>query len=122
MALSSGKTTLNWNSSAPGGRPWVAGLFSFSRFAVCWVARRLGRSSLSVLSADRTVISAADIASGQLPPFVDQAFADALWSAQLAAQDELAPNLLGATHITSTNAGHYIHVEQPQIVVEAITQ
>lgn len=43
-----------------------------------------------VLSADRKVISAEDIASGKLPPFVTQSFADALWSAQRAAQDALA--------------------------------
>lgn len=73
-----------------------------------------------VLSADRTPISSADIASGQLPPFVTQEFADALWSAQLAAQDELAAKFPGAVHITRTNSAHYIHVEQPTLVVDAI--
>jgi pimeloyl-ACP methyl ester carboxylesterase len=53
---------------------------------------------------------------------VTQEFADALWTAQLAAQDELAAKFSGATHITKTNSGHYIHVEQPQLVVDAITQ
>ena len=40
----------------------------------------------------------------------------------LAAQDDLAASLPGATHVTRTGAGHYIHVEQPQVVVAAITQ
>ncbi len=75
-----------------------------------------------VLSADRKVISSADIATGQLPAFVTQKFADALWAAQLAAQDQLAAKFPGSTHVTRTNAGHYIHIEQPQVVVDAIRQ
>lgn len=75
-----------------------------------------------VLTADVPVISPEAITSGQLPSYVDQPFADALWSAQLAAQDELAAKFPGATHITETNAGHYIHNEQPQLVLEAISQ
>jgi pimeloyl-ACP methyl ester carboxylesterase len=73
-----------------------------------------------VLSADRKVISAEDIASGKLPPFVTQSFADALWSAQLEAQDALAAKFPGARHVTATHAGHYIHVEQPKLVDDAI--
>jgi pimeloyl-ACP methyl ester carboxylesterase len=73
-----------------------------------------------VLSADRTLISSADIASGQLPPFVDQAFADALWSAQLAAQDDLAAKFPAATHVTHTDSGHYIQIDNPQVVIDAI--
>jgi pimeloyl-ACP methyl ester carboxylesterase len=111
------------NSPATQGRPPGAEEFQFS---VVFPELRAISTPPSVptvvLSADRKVISAADLASGQLPPFVDQAFADALWAAQLAAQDELAATFPGATHITSTNAGHYIHVEQPQVVLQAIAQ
>jgi hypothetical protein len=53
---------------------------------------------------------------------VDQEFADALWAAQLAAQDELAKMFPGAEHITNTNSNHYIHNEQPQLVIDAIRQ
>jgi len=73
-----------------------------------------------ILTADTFTISPEGIASGAYPPFVDQTFADALWSAQLAAQEKLAANFPNARHITDTHATHYIHVEQPQLVVEAI--
>ena len=73
-----------------------------------------------ILTADTFTITPEAIASGAFPPFVDQAFVDALWSAQLAAQDKLAASYPNAQHITETNATHYIHVEQPQIVVDAI--
>jgi pimeloyl-ACP methyl ester carboxylesterase len=111
------------NSPTTQGRPPGAEEFRFS--VVFPELRAISTTPIVptvVLSADRKVISAADIASGQLPPFVDQAFADALWAAQLAAQDELAATFPGATHITSTNSGHYIHVEQPQVVVQAIRE
>lgn len=112
------------NSPATQGRP--AGAEQF-RFSVVFPELRAIITTLPavpvvVLSADRKVISAADIASGQLPPYVTQEFADALWAAQLAAQDELAAKFPGAAHVTRTNAGHYIHVEQPQVVADAITQ
>jgi hypothetical protein len=43
-----------------------------------------------VLSADKPQLTPEVIAQGGLPPNVDQAFADALWAAQVAAQDKLA--------------------------------
>ena len=111
------------NSPSAQGRP--AGAEEF-RFDVVFPELRAVTASPTVptvvLTADRKVISSADIASGQLPPFVTQEFADALWTAQLAAQDELAAKFPGATHITKTSSGHYIHVEQPQLVVDAIIQ
>jgi pimeloyl-ACP methyl ester carboxylesterase len=111
------------NSPSAQGRP--AGAEEF-RFDVVFPELRAVTASPTVptvvLTADRKVISSADIASGQLPPFVTQEFADALWTAQLAAQDELAAKFPGATHITKTGSGHYIHVEQPQLVVDAIVQ
>ncbi len=111
------------NSPSTQGRPPGAEEF---RFGVVFPELRAITSTprvpTVVLSADRKVISSADIATGQLPPFVTQEFADALWAAQLAAQDELAGKFPGSTHVTRTNAGHYIHIEQPQVVVDAIRQ
>ncbi len=75
-----------------------------------------------VLTADRPQLTAEVLASGQLPAGVDQEFADALWAAQLAAQDELAKMFPGAEHITNTNSTHYIHNEQPQLVIDSIRQ
>lgn len=73
-----------------------------------------------VLTADQFSITPEAIASGQLPPFVDQAFADALWKSQLAAQDHLAAKFPGAKHVTKTNATHYIQNDQPKLVVDSI--
>jgi pimeloyl-ACP methyl ester carboxylesterase len=53
---------------------------------------------------------------------VDQEFADALWAAQLAAQDEMAKKFPGAEHITDTNSTHYIHLDNPQLVTDSIRQ
>jgi len=75
-----------------------------------------------VLSADTWALTKEAIDSGNLPPFVDQAFSDALWASQLAAQDKLAAKLPGAKHITETHATHYIHLDNPQVVIDAIRE
>ena len=43
------------------------------------------------------------------------------WPAWLAAQDRLA-RLLKAKHVSETNSGHVIQMEQPQLVIDAIRQ
>jgi pimeloyl-ACP methyl ester carboxylesterase len=73
-----------------------------------------------VLTADHPQLTPEVLASGKLPPGVDQAFADALWSAQMAAQDKLAMLYPHATHVSDTNSTHYIQLEQPQLVVNSI--
>lgn len=75
-----------------------------------------------ILTADRPPITANDVASGVFPPAVTVEFVNALWSAQIAAQAALARLFPGARHITNTNSGHYIHLEQPQLVVNAIRE
>jgi pimeloyl-ACP methyl ester carboxylesterase len=75
-----------------------------------------------VLTADRPQLTPELLASGQLPAGVDQEFADALWAAQLAAQDEMAKKFPGAEHITDTNSTHYIHLDNPQLVTDSIRQ
>jgi len=75
-----------------------------------------------VLTADQFQITPEAIASGQLPAFVTQEFADALWRSQLAAQDELAAKFPGAEHVTKTNATHYIQNDQPKLVVDSIRE
>lgn len=59
-------------------------------------------------------------ASGQLPAFVTTEFMDALWTSQLHAQDLLAAKFPGATHVTVTHAGHYIHLDNPGLVIDSI--
>ncbi|MGN6206365.1 alpha/beta fold hydrolase [Humibacter sp.] len=73
-----------------------------------------------VLTADHPQLTPDVLVSGKLPPGVDQAFADALWSAQLAAQDKLAMLYPDAAHVSDTNSTHYIQLEQPQLVVNSI--
>ena len=73
-----------------------------------------------VLTADRTQLTKEALAKGQFPKGVNQKFADALWAAQLAAQEKLAKKFPGAEHITDTNSTHYIQLENPQLVTDSI--
>jgi pimeloyl-ACP methyl ester carboxylesterase len=77
-----------------------------------------------VLTADRWPFTAdvieAGRASGALPDFVTLELTDALWAAQLAAQDRLAASFPGAEHVTVTDAGHYIHLDNPPLVIASI--
>lgn len=73
-----------------------------------------------VLTADTPQLTPEALASGQLPPGVDQAFADALWAAQLSAQDLLPTKFTSAVHVTDTSSDHYIQLENPQLVIDSI--
>ena len=72
-----------------------------------------------VLTAGLLQLTPEVLASGQLPPEVTQAFADALWASQMTAQDNLAGLFPGGRHIKVGNSTHYIHVDQPQVVIDA---
>ncbi len=73
-----------------------------------------------ILTADLPPISMVDVKSGAFPPAVTLEFVAALWSAQMVAQERLGRLFPGARHITNPNSRHYIHLEQPQVVVAAI--
>ncbi len=45
-----------------------------------------------------------------------------MWAAQLAAQDLLAARFPGAEHITDTHSSHYIHDDNPQLVIDSIRE
>jgi D-alanyl-D-alanine carboxypeptidase len=75
-----------------------------------------------VLTADRPPITGKDIASGRFPPDVTTNFVDALWAAQVRAQDSLARLFSDAKHITKTNSSHYIQIDQPQLVIDSIRE
>jgi len=66
-----------------------------------------------VLTARRPQLTPEVIASGQCLPEVTHAFADALWAAQMQAQDQLAALFPAGRHIVVANSTHYIHVDQP---------
>jgi pimeloyl-ACP methyl ester carboxylesterase len=109
------------NSPAIQGRPSGSETVDYTLFVrQMRAARPFPAVPMVILTADRFSITPEAVASGALPPFVTQAFADALWSAQLVAQDELAAQYPEAEHITMTNAAHYIHNDNPRLVVDSI--
>ena len=73
-----------------------------------------------VLTADIPQLTPEVVASGQLPPDVDQEFADALWAAQMSAQDLLPAKFTDAVHVTDTRSNHYIQLGNPQLVINPI--
>jgi pimeloyl-ACP methyl ester carboxylesterase len=77
---------------------------------------------VTVLTADIPQLTPQLLASGQLPPGVDQEFADALWVAQMAAQSELPAKFQRAVHITNTRSDHYIQLGNPQLVIDSILE
>jgi pimeloyl-ACP methyl ester carboxylesterase len=109
------------NSPAIQGRPSRSETIDYTRFVEQMrAAPPFPAVPMIILTADRFSITPEAVASGALPPFVTQAFADALWSSQLVAQDKLAARYPGAQHITKTNATHYIHNDNPRLVVDSI--
>lgn len=89
-------------------------------FAQVTAAPRVKPLPMIILTADLPPITAQDVASGALPSSVTLDFVKSLWSAQIAAQDALGKMFPAARRITNTNSQHYIHLQQPQIVVDAI--
>jgi pimeloyl-ACP methyl ester carboxylesterase len=74
-----------------------------------------------ILTADQWVLSEL-IASGKLPKEFNQHFSDALWKSQMEAQKKFAALFKDAKHVTKTNADHYIHRTQPQLVIDSIRE
>ncbi len=110
------------NDPAAQGRPSGSENTFFSAAVVPQLraARPPPRVPTIVLTADIWPLTAEAIATGAFPPFVDQAFSDALWASQLVAQDKLVAKLPGARHITNTHATHYIHIDNPALVTDSI--
>ena len=77
---------------------------------------------VTVLTADTPQLTPEVVASGGLPPGVDQEFADALWAAQIAAQNKLPAKFPHAVHITDTRSDHYIQLGNPQLVIDSIRE
>lgn len=74
-----------------------------------------------VLTSDEPYDFRAMIAKEMLPKDAPLDFGPILFQTHLKAQAKLAQSLL-AKHITKTHAGHYIHTEQPQMVIDAIRE
>lgn len=72
-----------------------------------------------VLSADQPYDFKALKKEGILPKDTPEAFGETVWHAVVVGQDKLA-GLLHAAHIKDTSSGHYVHLSQPQLVINAI--
>jgi pimeloyl-ACP methyl ester carboxylesterase len=83
-------------------------------------ARPVRPMPVIVLTAGQPQLTPDAISTGQLPPAVTQVFADALWAAPMAAQDNLASLFPDGRHIVVPNSTHYIYIDQPQVVIDAI--
>jgi len=57
-----------------------------------------------------------------LPANIAEQFAKDLFQAILDARADLVSQVPGARHITNTRSGHYIHQEQPQLVIASVRE
>lgn len=74
-----------------------------------------------VLTSDQTYDFKDLIKKGNLPPDAPIDFGPIIFKAHLEGQKQLT-ELLHAKQITNTHASHYIHSEQPQMVIDAIRE
>ncbi len=72
-----------------------------------------------ILTSDEPYDFSSLIAKGVLPMDAPVDFGPIVFQAHLKGQERLT-HLLQAKQITNTHAGHYIHTEQPQLVIDSI--
>ena len=77
-----------------------------------------------VLSADEPYDLMPFVEDRSLPLTAEQAdrFAKKLFKAILNARADLVSQVPGARHITETHSGHYIHWEQPRLVIDSVRE
>jgi hypothetical protein len=77
-----------------------------------------------VLSADKRLDLLPFVEEGSLPMTPEEAkeFGKLILQATVDARADLVSQVPGARHITNTHSGHYIHQEQPQLVIDAIRE
>jgi pimeloyl-ACP methyl ester carboxylesterase len=122
-----------WKATRTGGRlslttdqlaqyPHLERLDYDRSFAQLSVAAPLRPMALVLLSSDHSIQKALEplIAAGKLPPGIPADFGtitDKAWKEGQDHDSKLVPNI---THITKTDSGHNIQLEQPQLVIDAI--
>lgn len=91
-------------------------------FAQVRAAKPLQQMPLVVISADRPWGQIVEQlhADGELLPGVPADFGYVLDEAAATSQAGLAALLPGSEHITDTDSGHNVHLEQPQLVADAV--
>ena len=77
---------------------------------------------LIVLSSDEPYDLTPFVDDGTLPADTAEQFAKDLFQAVLEARADLVSRVPGARHITDTDSGHYIHQEQPQLVIDSVRE
>ena len=79
---------------------------------------------LIVLSSDKVPDFLPLVEDGSLPLTVEEAkkFASLLFNAVVEARADLVSQVPGARHITDTDSGHYIHQENPQLVIASVRE
>jgi pimeloyl-ACP methyl ester carboxylesterase len=79
---------------------------------------------LIVLSSDEPYDLLPYVENGTLPLTADQAerFGKLLFRSILEARANLVGQVPGARHITDTHSGHYIHQEQPELVIDSVRE
>jgi len=77
---------------------------------------------LIVLSSDEPFDLTPFVDAGQVPADIAGEFAKDLFQAVLEARADLVSQVPGARHITNTDSGHYIHQENPQIVIDSVRE
>jgi pimeloyl-ACP methyl ester carboxylesterase len=77
---------------------------------------------LIVLSSDKPYDFTPYVEAGEVPADIADEFAKDLFRAVLDARTDLVSQVPGASHITNTHSGHYIHQEHPKLVIDAIRE
>ena len=87
-------------------------------------AAPLKPTPLIVLSADQPMNLLPYVENGTLPMTPEEAkeFGELLFRASVDARSDLVSQVPGARHITDTDSGHYIHWEQPKLVIEKVRE
>jgi pimeloyl-ACP methyl ester carboxylesterase len=91
------------------------------------VAAPLKPMPFIVLSSDKPYDVKSLVEAGQLPADIGggvsaEEFGKLLFQAVVDARTNLVSQVPGARHITNTNSDHYIHQEQPQLVIDAVRE
>ena len=75
---------------------------------------------LIVLSQDEPYDFTPFVDAGEVPADIAEEFAENLFQAVMDARADLVSQVPGAKHITNTDSGHYIHQENPQLVIDSV--
>jgi pimeloyl-ACP methyl ester carboxylesterase len=129
-------TELLYDGLTPNEQPWWISLNSnyspeldpyhqeksnfFPSFQSLRTAPKLRRMPVVILTADSRDFNLKPYAAkGLLPPGIPLSFGPVIFKAHVAGQMKLAKRL-HAKLILNTNAGHYVHTQQPQLVINSI--